>query len=365
MNYKTCTKCKEVLEATSDNFPKAKKGKYGFYASCKKCKNKTYSNMEEKNEERKNKRLKKLDELGYDISSLNHYPEYYEFIDIKCKSGHELNNCFNYMLKSSGCSVCKTLKPYFEISEILIKEGFTILTKEEDFKGSSFTKIKYICPSGHESESACSSIRRGNRCLICSYDIIRKIHRNELEDIIEFVKSIGYNYNFVVGKYENSNNKINITCDKNHTSEMAINNLKAGYRCNRCGFDRISGENHYLWKNGISKLNNHLRSTTLKWKMDSFRESNYTCFITGVRGGCNLVVHHATNFSDIVLETLNDLKVDTRHTISEYSDDTLREIEELCLKKHYEYGLGVVMTEKIHKLYHSTYGIKTIHTIKF
>lgn len=43
--------------------------------------------------------------------------------------------------------------------------------------------------------------------------------------------------------------------------------------------------------------------------------------------------------------------------VSKYYE-ILEMIENICLKKHYEYGLGIVMTEDIHILFHKVYGTR-------
>lgn len=72
----------------------------------------------------------------------------------------------------------------------------------------------------------------------------------------------------------------------------------------------------------------------------------------------NLIVHHVKNYSDILDETLYDLGLTIKSSISDYSKEELLSIENLLIEKHYEYGLGIVMTKEIHSLFHKTYGFK-------
>ena len=45
------------------------------------------------------------------------------------------------------------------------------------------------------------------------------------------------------------------------------------------------------------------------------------------------------------------MKIDIRDNVSDYNKCELSSIEELLIKKHYEYGLGIPMLKDIHKLY--------------
>ena len=68
--------------------------------------------------------------------------------------------------------------------------------------------------------------------------------------------------------------------------------FQKGHKFNR-------GENSYLWKGGITPINEKIRqSYEYKfWHKSCFVRDNFTCQKTGQIGG-RLVVHHINNFSD-------------------------------------------------------------------
>lgn len=145
------------------------------------------------------------------------------------------------------------------------------------------------------------------------------------------------------------------------------NNIKNNRGCPLCGNIIISqklknierhnirGKKHHNWAGGISNISDFLRVVINPWKIDSFAHYNGTCFISKEK--LKLEIHHLKNFKDIVLETFEESKIDIRTQIKDYTDEELKILSEICLRKHYEYGLGVCITKKIHQEFHKFYGI--------
>jgi len=134
------------------------------------------------------------------------------------------------------------------------------------------------------------------------------------------------------------------------------NNLKhANHTCRYCISENLSGENSYLWKGGITDLNNYLRSKVKQWQFDTLKQYNYTCSVTNIKDRKNVIVHHTYPFYKIVEEVLEKLNLDIRESISFYTDKELSDMSSLCLTLHYKYGYGEVIIDKIHLLYHKFY----------
>ena len=70
----------------------------------------------------------------------------------------------------------------------------------------------------------------------------------------------------------------------------------------------ISGENHYMWRGGISKLAERIRKCFKyrQWRSDVFTRDNYTCQDCGERGYI-IHAHHIKSFSDILRD--NKIKI--------------------------------------------------------
>jgi len=117
----------------------------------------------------------------------------------------------------------------------------------------------------------------------------------------------------------------------------------------------ITGENHYAWKGGLTPLSNYLRGKSFEWKQESLKIHNYTCFVAGIRGVA-LDIHHAYNFKNIFDETIEELNVDIKPKIVDYTCDELNLIVETFLLKQNEYGYGYPMTKEAHIEFHKMYG---------
>ena len=127
--------------------------------------------------------------------------------------------------------------------------------------------------------------------------------------------------------------------------------------CFYCQHEMQQKEGHPSWKGGLTLLYNNLRCVIEPWKFDSSDFYKGKCILTG---NYNTVIHHLhKSFKSIIDECLNYYKIDLIYTpISNIDKDTLKSIEEMLLKLHYEYGFGVPLHKEIHKLFHKIYTTK-------
>lgn len=123
--------------------------------------------------------------------------------------------------------------------------------------------------------------------------------------------------------------------------------------CRYCGKELTKGENHYLWKGGISQLTFYVRSYLYDWKAKSIEAFNYKC---GVTGNTIDAVHHLYSFNLILKETLDNLNLKIHSKINQYTDDEKSKIVAECLKLHDNYGLGIPLCKEVHDLFHELYG---------
>jgi len=131
--------------------------------------------------------------------------------------------------------------------------------------------------------------------------------------------------------------------------------LRHGNGCPNCKRATLSGEGNHGWKGGISLISDFLRSSIREWKISSFKKYDYKCILSGK--GNNLIIHHLYSFNTIVKEVFNNLHIPIYKEINQYSTSELNELSEECLNLHYKYGLGVCLTEEVHKLFHKVYGL--------
>jgi hypothetical protein len=158
-------------------------------------------------------------------------------------------------------------------------------------------------------------------------------------------------------KYKNTYWKC--ICDCGNVVHVSAALLKSS-QSTSCGCknkERLSkewvGENHPNWK-GTTYLNIYLRGFLSEWKQDSLKKNEFRCAITGKKE--KLKVHHLYPFYKIIKETLDLVNIPLYKSIDCYTPDELALIKETCIKLNYKYGLGVCLTEEIHKEFHLTYG---------
>lgn len=98
---------------------------------------------------------------------------------------------------------------------------------------------------------------------------------------------------------------------------------------NKNGMFGITGENNPLWNPNKTRVQRHKDRklhANREFIKNVFERDNYTCQLTGGKGG-KLVVHHLDGYN-------------------------------WCIKKRFDSSNGVTLTEEIHKLFHHYYGMK-------
>jgi len=186
-------------------------------------------------------------------------------------------------------------------------------------------------------------------------------YSNKLKTQEEFKKevydAVGEEYS-VIGKYVNRKTKIlmrhNI-CNRDYPV-TPTNFISCNNRCPLCRWDRWKGEDHPKWKNGISGLHSYLRYYINEWKQDLFKRYNYKCYLSN-KNNRDLQIHHFYNYSQIILDVLDELQLDIKSNVSTYTIDELEKIVNLFVDKHVGMD-GVCLSKPIHILFHHIYGNK-------
>lgn len=232
----------------------------------------------------------------------------------------------------------------------LNKKGYKILS--EYVNATTKVLIDFNC--GHEPNWIRPyNLKKDCGCPKCATKIrnLSKINK-AIEDFYKLCKEKGYE---ILSEYTNDRTKVLIDFNCGHEPNwITPHNLKKGCSCPKCAIENRSGENSLFWKGGTTPLANYLRNTINQWKVDSFKQTNYRCVITGFKGFN--VVHHLTGFNTILFETMETLNLPIYQMINEYTEEELKLIEDKCLELHYKYGLGVVLCPEIHEEFHSIYG---------
>lgn len=187
------------------------------------------------------------------------------------------------------------------------KENYKLLS---DKYTNAHSKLKCICPNGHEYSVAWNKWQQKRRCPYCfnnkigkikrldfniiknsfekeGYTLLTKKYKNAHQKLkyicpkkhehsiswnawqrgkrcpycvgngkltIDFVKKefVKEKYILLSKNYKNSQQKLYYVCSKGHKHSISWDNWRDGARCSICFFIRNSGHNHPSWKGGIS-----------------------------------------------------------------------------------------------------------------
>ena len=195
-------------------------------------------------------------------------------------------------------------------------------------------KLEYVCENRHIHSISWDNFKAGHRCPYCD-------GQGKLDILIikEFFEE--YDYELLDNEYINDAYKLKYRCPEGHEHSMRWGNFRNGRRCPTCAVmsisERMSGNRHYNWKDGITKFNKELRNfvKSIGWVDEIFRRDNYICQKCKKSGG-ELIAHHLVLLSEI----------------REYFNiNTIEEAEKCGLL--FDMTNGITLCEECHKWVHS------------
>gem|GEM_PF-3907387 len=256
-----------------------------------------------------------------------------------------------------GCIYCaqNAKATYDEVEKTFEDRGYELLEKEYH---NSKERMRFRCPYHPDRDTRISfySLKSGHGCEYCAGH-----GKPTIEDIEQEFRDRGYK--LISSEYENAYTPLYYICPY-HPGEKRQTNYHEFHRgvgCRLCADEqnanRFRGDGSHFWKGGLSDLNNYLRHSIDEWKLNAFEKYDYTCFVTGIRGG-NLNIHHPKPFNIIRDEILDDLGLNYRKKVHEYSEKEIELVMQELKKRHDDYG-GIPLLEEIHKSFHRIYGNDT------
>jgi len=100
------------------------------------------------------------------LSDEEDYKNSYTKLKCICPNGHEGSISWSNFQQGRGCSYCAKKKINFsDIKKEFEKRKYTLLSEEKDYK-NAHQKLKYICPNGHKGFIDWSHFHRGQGCPI-------------------------------------------------------------------------------------------------------------------------------------------------------------------------------------------------------
>ena len=173
---------------------------------------------------------------GYTLLS-EEYKNHITKLLIKCPKGHEFMMSYNQFQSGQRCSVCanitrgnKLRNNYENVKKYIESfEGYTLLSEEYV---NNTSKLKILCPKGHEFMKSYNSFQSGQRCTVC-FNLNRgKSRLFSYEYVKKYIESEGYK--LLSEKYQKSSVKLKIQCPEGHEYMVKFNSFRQGCRCPMC-----------------------------------------------------------------------------------------------------------------------------------
>jgi len=292
------------------------------------------------------------------------YQNVHQKLQYKCSCGEIRTTTFNsFRRQKNNCKKCfsakqaKTYRHSIEYVRSYFEQHGCILLEDQYINARQ--KLNYICQCGKRSVITFNKFEQGRRCKECGTKKRIEQRKHDYIYVYNYFKENGCE--LLEKVYINASTPMKYICSCGTESVISFDSFRRGSRCNNCKIKFLresrKGNNNPHWNGGTTELLEALRNVIEPWRIDSFKAANYTCVITGQRGG-DLVIHHLYPFHKIAQESLYLCKLEVKETIGEYSEDEWNLLGKTCLDLHYKYGLGACITKEMHTLFHSKYGKK-------
>lgn len=207
----------------------------------------------------------------------------------------------------------------------------------------------------------CRNISYENRvsvsCDYCFSELTRPLSHTNERNFCSMICRGKYASENLIGEKSYVFNSIKTNCENCNKSflqpKSRIDSGKGKFCSKDCAYEHLSGENCHFWNGGISAIRSYLRDHIGTWKKMSMESSNYKCIITH---GAFDDIHHLKSFESIVKETFKELCYSIKNSLSDYTDEELKNIKNKCVELHRKYPLGVCLRRDIHIIFHKIYG---------
>ena len=166
-------------------------------------------------------------------------------------------------------------KTYGEVKEFIEKEDYILLSKEYI---NNSTKLKMLCPNGHECEISYGNFKQGKRCRQCYFES----KKWTIDYIEEYLLKYGYKLIKEVKQVSKGTRRFLIECPCGHQYEVNFSKFKLGRRCPTCQDTTFSFEyvKNYIEERGYELLEDNYINCTTEMKLRHKQCGNilYTCF---------------------------------------------------------------------------------------
>lgn len=170
---------------------------------------------------------------------------------------------------------------------------------------------------------------RGSGCPQCLYKKLSTIKTKTQEQFLEeYYKKFPNSSIEILGEYIHAHKYIQCKCTIDNTIwNITPNNLLRGRGCPYCNLLRFYGETNPRYNKGLSDEEREKERSTpeyKEWRKCVFEKYDYTCQLTGIKGG-RLEVHHIESYNS-------------------------------CIEGRLDIDNGICISKEMHKLFHQIYG---------
>ena len=268
------------------------------------------------------------------VEMLGEYIHSHVKIEVKCKKcGHEWSSYPNNLLRYE-CPACKGVakKDTESFKKEMEKKNIEVLGEYIN----NAIKIKVKCKTcGYEWDSEPSELSRKRRTCACPVCSKKKASEKLFKPYEEFLKEF-HERNpkakdiEILSEYKNAKTEIQCRCKiDGHTWWVKPSDLLQGRGCRACFFRNNSGEGSYMYNPNLTDEDREERRKNKAYKdfvKRMLEKNNYTCQITGKKGGV-LAVHHLNGYH-------------------------------WCKEGRLDENNVIVICEELHREFHNTYGYK-------
>lgn len=251
------------------------------------------------------------------------------------------------------------------------KKGYTLIDNSA-YKDNN-SPLKFICDKHNHYGEQITTWRQFNKsdtvnCKKCTQEKMSIAHKEvfTMKNNEEYLKKLFSERDLTyvhVKPYTDYSQPLSFICNKHE--EQGIQSIimknfnRRNFPCKHCLSEYMSqsmlGSKSSSWKGGVYGINRYIRDSNFMndWRKDSFIKYNYKCAITGKNG--YLELHHPYSLSKIIKDCIDDLHIELKDTIGEYSEYDLNNIRSYIKNKHDEIA-GIPLIPEVHSLFHKIYG---------
>jgi len=163
------------------------------------------------------------------------YINSYTKLRFLCPEGHEFAMSFNHFQQGYRCPICAGVQKHTieYVKEFAERQGQSCLSKNYV---NNHTKLQFRCPEGHIYEMTFSCFKQGQRCPICAINN-RKLTIEQVKGFVE-----GQGQTCISNEYVNSQTKLQFRCPEGHIYEMKFNDFQQGHLCPICASQQATSK---------------------------------------------------------------------------------------------------------------------------